>query len=307
MKRRLRFFLLLGISLLIGLALLSSFRQEPEPIYQGKKLSVWLDQIQGPSNVPVWNPQSALTPQASEAVRQIGTNAIPALLRKMTLPEGSLRRSIEIRLNSPSLSFLGRFLVPAGFNPGQSIRGFRALGPVAQPVVPELIRRLGDLRSQEWAFFSLCAIGPGSVDEIKNAWGDMADATSRLNVVAKIEFLRTLSPTNTLDFTPVLLKCLTQDPDGRNRAQAANALGLAARHPDQVVPALIEALQARDQTGLVRLLGSEALGKFGTNARPAIPVLQGLLQDKNPAVRGNAATALQRIQPSSSSRAQTKP
>ncbi len=298
MKRRLAFVLSVATILICGLVLRWWLRQEPEPKYQGKKLSYWLDQVEGPSRAPTWDPRVVLDPQATEVVRQIGTNAIPVLLRKMTVPDSSLRRKVGKFVDTPKLYFLRRFLLPPGFHPGQSIRGFRALGPLAKPAIPELIRRLGDLRTQEWAFVSLCALGPGGIEAIKGAWDEIADANCRLNIMAKIEFYGRLAGTNAPDFTPVLLQCLTEDPIPPNRASAARALGASTARPDLVVPALAEALQVKD--GLLRIATAEALGKFGTNAHAAIPALQQLIQDpreKDPAVPAAAAAALQLIDP----------
>src|SRR3954471_7105324 len=52
-----------------------------EPDYEGKKLSTWLDELQALTKADQANPR---TPQV-RAVRAIGTNAIPWLLKEMEM------------------------------------------------------------------------------------------------------------------------------------------------------------------------------------------------------------------------------
>ena len=63
---------------------------EREPVYQGKSLSFWLQgYIQGGSYIGVW-PE----PEVDEAVRQIGTNAIPALLHMLRAHDSKLKLAL---------------------------------------------------------------------------------------------------------------------------------------------------------------------------------------------------------------------
>ncbi|HYG34171.1 MAG TPA: hypothetical protein VEC99_05275, partial [Clostridia bacterium] len=58
---------------------LSLRHQKSEPVYQGKTLSAWLNEA---------NPRtSLLTDTAAEAVRHMGTNAVPYLLQQLGAPE----------------------------------------------------------------------------------------------------------------------------------------------------------------------------------------------------------------------------
>ena len=53
--------------------------REREPVYQGKPLSVWLQRYNTHGSFIGLRPE----PMADEAVRQIGTNAIPTLLHML--------------------------------------------------------------------------------------------------------------------------------------------------------------------------------------------------------------------------------
>jgi len=83
------------------------------------------------------------------------------------------------------------------------------------------------------------------------------------------------------------IKKLKTDKDWRQRSQAASALGGMSQKADTVVPALIEALQDRDE--VVRLRASFALAKFGSQAAPE---LIEALKAENEAARTSAAFAL---------------
>jgi hypothetical protein len=63
----------------------------------------------------------------------------------------------------------------------------------------------------------------------------------------------------------------------------------------QVVPALIEALKAKDSD--IRWSAAIGLGSFGDQARDAIPALQAAQHDRDARVREAAGVALSRIDP----------
>jgi hypothetical protein len=79
----------------LGVTLSACAQHDSEPIVQGKTLSVWLQQYNSTA-VSGGEPKE----QAEKAVRLIGTNAIPALLKMITQssfwPSG--RVTVNIRL-----------------------------------------------------------------------------------------------------------------------------------------------------------------------------------------------------------------
>jgi len=81
-----------------------------------------------------------------------------------------------------------------------------------------------------------------------------------------------------------------------DRIKAVRLLQHRTGEPEQVVPALIEALRDRDSD--VRWGAAIGLGYFGDKARAAIPALQATLNDRDARVREGARNALIRIDPS---------
>jgi HEAT repeat protein len=71
---------------------------------------------------------------------------------------------------------------------------------------------------------------------------------------------------------------------------ALNSLGRAG------LPALLAAV-TNQQTGFLRLSAVAHIEMLGTNAAPAVPVLQRLLMDSEPRMRVGATNALRRIDP----------
>jgi hypothetical protein len=71
--------------------------RDREPVYQGKRLSVWLREASmGSENqsFAVWLPEASANPaahlRACQAVRQFGTNATPTLLEMVRQKDSSL-------------------------------------------------------------------------------------------------------------------------------------------------------------------------------------------------------------------------
>jgi HEAT repeat len=115
-----------------------------EPVYQGRPLSVWLVQY-GTNH---WSEghwsvgrKGELEAQAENAIRQIGTNAIPLCLRIIATRDSALLKLVSL--------FPERWLPPF-YRPSppdyqfQGAYGLIALGADAKPAVPALIAMLND-------------------------------------------------------------------------------------------------------------------------------------------------------------------
>jgi HEAT repeat protein len=95
---------------------------------------------------------------------------------------------------------------------------------------------------------------------------------------------------------PFLVQCLTNDvPDVR--AAAASSLGHIQRRPEVVVPALIQYFPSANASPnrIERFTIVGALAQFGTNARPAAPLIRPLLNDPVYFVRVCATNTLWEI------------
>ena len=86
-----------------------------------------------------------------------------------------------------------------------------------------------------------------------------------------------------------------KSPEPLTRMQAVHTLLERKGEAEQVVPALVEALQ--DENVYVRRDAARALGAFGTEAPSAVPALQAAQRDREASVRSAAAAGLERIDP----------
>jgi hypothetical protein len=127
-KRRKRRVGIIALSVIFGFAAACFWVAEKEPSYHGKKLSDWVDD----SN----------NPEAEAAFRAMGTNAIPILLKWIRMNRPEWRIKLEGSLQRVPL--VGRW----GEHDGNHRRwlqlnapyGFKKLGPIASPAMPELVR-----------------------------------------------------------------------------------------------------------------------------------------------------------------------
>lgn len=252
---------------------------EPEPVYQGKALRVWLS-----DNFIAWGRQDGRAQDvAQEAIRQIGTNAIPVLLKMMRRKDSPLISnliSIWNRHIMGSAYLRGWVRLPAWYLTQAAIlnfqasKGFEALRADAQPAVPELIRiydRSSSPDSQSCASMALIAIGPEAAR------------------AAIPSFLRAAASS-----------------DARRRETAVFALAKVHIEPQLVVPGLMKALSDTDAN--VRGMAVVGLNEIGWSggARPAVPALVQLLGDPDGKVRRAAAEALRNIDYDAAARAGVK-
>ena len=116
-KRRRLILILVGVAVLVGMVVLGALR-EREPEYGGKKLSEWLARYKDPPIIMTFttnsgyylNGKAQQTPgpssdEAADAIRLIGTNALPFLVAWINYEtparkEWSLNTSVKLRAKS---------------------------------------------------------------------------------------------------------------------------------------------------------------------------------------------------------------
>jgi hypothetical protein len=239
--------------------------RDQEPVYQGKPLSVWLRDFKG-------------NPQLTTAVRQIGTNGIPALLRMLARKDSPLASKPVVFWNRHVWSLQRWLRDPRWYHIGavhantDGQLGFEILGTNAQQAAPALIaiyERNISRDSQTATSRALNAIGP---------------VAQRMAIPS---YLRAAASSN----TPV-------------REVAVWALSGVQVEPQLVVPALAKFLS--DTNWVSRTVAANGLGRLGTNAQQAVPALVPRLTDLNPRVRRGATNALKLIDPEAAARAGVK-
>ena len=244
-----------------------------EPTYQGRSLSEWTDDLGTLGRAGVRGPE----PQASIAIRHMGTNAIPILLKWMSEPDPS-----EVTKTN----------VSPWFNTSRSQRAamaFGILGETARPAIPELTRLAGtssDPKRVERCANCLAGIGPEAVASLLSLATNGPPLASWHAFHALYDFEGTPLAKA---LVPVLIKCL----DDQREEVASEAASLLAGYnlPDVVVPALTNALQS--SSALTRSLAVQCLG-FHDDEKvvSAIPLLRAVMRDPDYAVRESATNVL---------------
>jgi hypothetical protein len=126
----------------------------PEPSYQGRRLSEWLDEYNHAGGV-------AKTDPASAAIRVMGTNILPLLLANIKRSDSPLAKKFFNLLQKQHWVKLPFHAADPYRLP--SIIALGALGSNAAPLFPELLIFSDDASNCTWGTLSLLAIGPSSI------------------------------------------------------------------------------------------------------------------------------------------------
>jgi HEAT repeat protein len=203
-------------------------KEPPEPVYQGKRLSEWLTGYNGSS------------PETHEALRRMGTNAIPTLLRMLRAKDskattwfmGLARKQHVIKFEYTN----------AYQRNARAALAFDSLGALANEAVPELI----EIFEQNISAHS----------QSYTAWS--------------------LGGTRSAKAIPTLLRGTTNTYLA-TRCNAISALAKIHAEPELVVPALTKFLKDPDRR--VRAITITSLALFGSDAKPAVSDLTQSLND----------------------------
>jgi hypothetical protein len=252
---------------IIFLSLLAvSSVQASEPSYNGKPLSEWLFELGLSSSVyeSSYHPQPG-EPAPAEAIRQIGTNAIPELLDIL----GATGRSKEWVLGrAKSKVFRDKFHnknVPLDDLQDTAVQGFGVLGTNAVSAVPKISKLLRQTETAYAAAAALTELGPEGFAALTNGMSDKDLA----GVVVWTIGHKGGGDVQTL--TRLLMDAL-KSPDWSTRGNAAMFLG--GKDATLAVPALISMLD--DSAYYPRERAALALSSFGSAAEAAVPKLLSL-------------------------------
>jgi hypothetical protein len=169
-----------------------------EPSYNGKRLGQWLEtRIEGGGD---------LTPSAKDAIQQMGTNAIPALLKRLTYERPVYCFSpFQININAAT--------------------GFIALGGVAKPALPQLWMLMDSTNAETalTAMIATCGTGSNAMPFlIKGLTNQFANVRS-LAANTLTEGVGDKFPEQRKQAIPLIVKLLN-DPDDDIRLNATNQL-----------------------------------------------------------------------------------
>jgi hypothetical protein len=248
----------------LGLAL---WPKDREPSSQGKPLRVWLKGFDA-------SQQSSEYAEAESAIRNMGTNALPWLIRYLRHKDPPFFES-WIRLKS-ALHLVHGEVNYACFWHRRAAHACGALGAAAEEAFPALSEAMNDRAAASDVGNGLSRMMPRSVPVLTNilATGNVT-ARSR----AADNLVTAFSHPEAEPMARTALIAALRDPDAGVRMAAASAFGFWNVHLDEVVPALTRLL--RDPSPSVRGNAATTLGGFGSAARPAIPELLALKTDTN--------------------------
>jgi len=228
---------------------------------------------------------------ATEAMREIGTNAVPHLLRTIysrdppwiTKLATVWRKQKWVKLPFKTAIEKQERALPA----------LRALGPsVVWTWVEILTNQSVAVEVQQYAAGSLAEMRRGAVPALATLLElqDHTNRTMRASIGAAIQYCDTEGFLSSL----YNLRCATNDDV---RASGAWSLGFICKNPDMSIPALARAVT--DHSPQVRASALEALAKFGADALDATNIVVRALDDPERRVRRAATNAWNRLVPAS--------
>jgi HEAT repeat protein len=259
--------------ILVGLCLIS-VQTRNEPVYQGKTLTQWLKQLDdgdafgiSSSSRPTFTRKQT---EAAEAIRAIGTNALPFLMEDIHAHPSEKAAAFKVKREIDSITtwfFRGRLnlgglgeITSEDRVRWRAAQGLSALGPLVKPAIPELTRLLFTNyfhSSIKEAAYALAGIGPEGVAVLTNAPGK-EEWSGMCAIWALGQHLAT--GTNAI---PFLINATTSSSEG-TACGAIQVLGLFHIDPEHVIPALKSALSSSNSA--VRGDAARALAEFGVEA-----------------------------------------
>jgi len=266
--------------LLLGLVVLLVWPRQP--FYRGRSLEFWI----GGQFVP------AAAGEAAEAIHQMGTNAIPYLLRWIRYETPAWKLRLWKTLN-PFLSKHKIDWQPADLNAlaraDGAARALIRLGPAAEGAIPELTRLIEDPRANESAIRAMFVLGclgdaglPPLIGVLKNQ-----QARFRAEAAESIGF------TGTKRAAPIvaLLACTS----GRRKDETVAPKACIALETLKLDPALVLLINHQDNRADARTMTSTLLTGFWKARFAEVRTLAALLTNTDPELRQIATNAQRRI------------
>jgi len=261
--------------LLSFLAAVAATAGDKEPTYEGRSLSEWLHELDPHLMYEVHHP-----PPEIVAIRQIGTNALPLLLKWMAAKDPP-------EAPKPHLA--------ACFNMTRSERAAMAISileETASPAIPELTRLAMSLPNRDRYDLCIKALADIGPESLPSFIAILTEGTPGRRFSA-IEWLPVFH-TNAAVALPAVIKCLA-GKDEELGWKAADELSRLEIPSNTVVHALTNALATARAPARARIL--RCLYWLNAPARDAVPAIRAGLSDPSSEVRTNAIYAAQRIAP----------
>ena len=272
MKRRKLITIAVTLGLFLAIAsglLVSSIRDLHQPSYGGKTLGEWLANRWVTNSASGYIIYGQTSKESDEAIRKIGTNGIPTLLRMIEANDSAFKMRLGSLLARKRLITYR----DSGWLRGDAMHAFTVLGTNAASAVPELIRIYQNadpsLTTRNCVAVALGYIGPQAREALSMLLKEFSDTNSYV------------------------------------RYHAALAVRRIGGDPAVLIPAFRAALQRTAKLDgdelAIRSVAAEALGDFGREAEEAVPDLLAnyslVTEAGNPDVARQCMKALWKIAP----------
>ena len=250
-----------------------------EPRFQGKALSLWLQQADP-------NHGEGLPFEAKEAICRMGSNAVPHLVRMLEAKDSPLRRRLTDFFYDQDwgqlplrLAYRDRYAASLAFE---------VLGPAGVGAIPKLQALLDDEERAGPVAIALAGIGPEAITALTNG---LASTNSRVRIVIVRQIGNLEAKASAA--IPALVTSLG-DADASVAAQAARSLGRIHDRPGQILPVLLSCLS--DSRSAVRKSALGGIANFEAEAGSALPHVLELMGDPDEYVRSEAFRAVCKIE-----------
>jgi HEAT repeat protein len=288
---------------LIALILRVSTRT-PEPRYKGQSLSDWLH------NYDHAHTQTQ-EQEAKQAIREIGTNAVPFLLQYMRYAPRPWKRSItDAFAKLKDMRFVGRFIPYSMTTDAASARAetaayaFGVLGPVAAYAYPDIARLACTATEPKVAELATMVLIMRKADAT-NAIGFVlsnAPPPIRTQMIGRIatqwdqQLLQAVRQ--------ALIECVRAEDEQAAQVAVSTLLTLKHSQPEATLQLFVECLT--NSKPKVRAEAIICIATFQAAAKPAVPSVIPYLTDPDPTVRKEATNLLRMIAPEALTNAASK-
>ena len=238
-KKRRILFAILGLAILGGLAwmMLSLGPSVPDPVYEGKPLSKWLEEFDFVGTAASGHRNAART-----AIQNMGTNTIPALLHLLKTPNWPWKNRLMALARKQHVVKINYVEPPRLYS--RALSGLQALGPRAADAMPELVQIYDqNPPAQSSIAIVLGQIGP----DAKAAVPSLLRGTDSTNFALRNNSLAALYQIHAEPdlVVPVFIKAL-EDPYPQIKDWAARGLGAFGTNARAAVPVLVKLLESKE-------------------------------------------------------------
>jgi HEAT repeat protein len=272
-----------------------------EPRYQGKRLTVWVNNLPAidlRGDEVMTEAIKKVDADNAAAFQYFGTRTIPVAIKLGRVSDSKFKEKLidwndawNNAHQNHQIHFVDAEAEESAHARSRQI--FRILGPVGAPAIPGLIELLSheDSTVVNTASENLFSIGTNAIPPLIGALADRNPQRRRLAAGTLGRYKSRASAA-----LPSLLLCL-KDNDHQMRNDAAVAVAEIGADASTAVPTLVEALKREKYNSYCGVFS--ALAKYGTNAQAAVPFFIYLIktQPKPAWFKNPALDVLQKIDP----------